>query len=138
MKTLVDSNILVYAFDKSDEKKHNIAKSVIESLCNSNEGVLSVQNLSEFARCSEKSKSNIAYSAIKHYIIQFIKTFQIISYNEKTVIAALQISSDYKIHFFDALLAATMEENSVSEIITENEKDFSKIPWIKVINPFRK
>jgi hypothetical protein len=30
-----------------------------------------------------------------------------------------------------------MKENGIDTIITENEKDFKKIPGIKVINPFK-
>jgi predicted nucleic acid-binding protein len=41
-------------------------------------------------------------------------------------------------NFWDALIVATMEENSIDTIITENEKDFKKVKWIKTINPFKK
>jgi predicted nucleic acid-binding protein len=48
------------------------------------------------------------------------------------------VQAIYKIPFWDALIVATMEENSIDTIITENEKDFKKVKWIKTINPFKK
>jgi len=41
----------------------------------------------------------------------------------------------YKVHFWDALIAATMIENNVFTIFTENTKDFKKIKGITAINP---
>jgi predicted nucleic acid-binding protein len=37
----------------------------------------------------------------------------------------------------DALIAACMLENGIEIIVTENERDFKRIPGITVINPFR-
>ncbi len=34
-------------------------------------------------------------------------------------------------------LTILMRKNNIYTIITENEKDFKKIPWLKVINPFK-
>jgi predicted nucleic acid-binding protein len=39
-------------------------------------------------------------------------------------------------HLWDAAIAATMKENDIFEIVTENVKDFKKIPQLKVSNPF--
>jgi predicted nucleic acid-binding protein len=41
----------------------------------------------------------------------------------------------YEVHYWDALIAATMRENNIFCIYTENG-DFKSIPWLKVINPF--
>jgi predicted nucleic acid-binding protein len=40
--------------------------------------------------------------------------------------------------FWDALIAACMLENGIEIIVTENERDFKRIPGITVTNPFRK
>ena len=48
------------------------------------------------------------------------------------------LSPQYKIPFWDEAIAACMKEKAVPEIIIENEKDFEKIPDIKVTVPFDK
>lgn len=57
--------------------------------------------------------------------------------DEKTVVEAINNQAIYGIPFWDALIVAAMEQNSLDTIITENEKDFKKISWLKVINPFK-
>ena len=67
----------------------------------------------------------------------FSKSSTIIYYNAQTIMEALHISKEYETSFFDSLIAATMQENGIDNIITENENDFSKIPWLTVSNPFK-
>jgi len=59
----------------------------------------------------------------------------VISFNEDTVINAIDISVKFKIHYWDSLLCATMKQNGITGLYTENEKDFKKIAWITVVNP---
>ncbi len=139
MKRLVDSNVLIYAFDDSDEKRHTIAKNVIADSVKENTGAISIQNLAELSRAlTERAKNPLNHNIVRSVILYFQDVLEVLIYNPHTVANALSIASIHKIHFFDALIAATMEENRITEIITENEKDFTKIPWIKVINPFKK
>jgi predicted nucleic acid-binding protein len=59
-----------------------------------------------------------------------------IDYNSRTVRkAAITVNNDNSLHFWDALIAETMIENKITEIYTENTKDFEKIPGIRAINP---
>lgn len=137
-KKLIDSNIIVYAYDNSDPGKHLIAKEIVTELEENNEGVLSVQNLAEFAKAlSEKAEPPRPYQEVRTYVLQLENVYRVVGYHPDTVAEALHIASNYGVHFYDALLAATMEENFISEIITEDEKDFGRIPWLKVINPFK-
>ena len=56
-------------------------------------------------------------------------------YNERTILKALSIKEEFKIPFWDSLIIATMKENGIYHIYTENIKDFN-IFGIKAINPF--
>lgn len=58
-----------------------------------------------------------------------------LDYDSKTIDKAINLSNNYNISFWDCVISATMIENSIFTIYTENEKDFNKIPGIKVINP---
>ena len=42
-----------------------------------------------------------------------------------------------RVPFWDALIAASMLDAGISSIVTENERDFRRVPGINVINPFR-
>lgn len=60
-----------------------------------------------------------------------------VSYSNMTVKAALEISKAFRAPFLDSLIAETMKENGINQIITENENDFIRIPGIKLKNPLR-
>ena len=53
-----------------------------------------------------------------------------------TFLTAIDLTSKYHVHLWDTLIAACMKENDLTEIVTENKKDFEKIPDIEVMVPF--
>ena len=137
-RMLIDSNVLVYAYDRSETKKYASAKGLVKEILNSRNGVLSVQNLAEFYyTITRKIEKPLQIDKAKQIVLDYMEGFEIVSYNGKTIIEAINSQAIYKIAFWDALIAATMEENKISTIATENERDFRKVSWIKVVNPFK-
>ena len=138
-KILIDTNVLVYGFENSDKFKQEKSMLVIEKSAVENNVFVSVQNMAELARVlTEKVKIKVPANITQMYLLKMGNLFRRIFYDEFTIMNALDISEKYKLHFFDALLVATMKENGIKTIITENDKDFEKIPFIKAVNPFRK
>jgi len=137
---LLDSNILIYAYDSSEKEKHVIAKNLIAD-CWKRKKIyaLSVQNLSELFFITTKKITNpVKPDEMKKNIQDIISftNFNILDINKNSILAAMDISSEIGISYWDALIASVMKENHIHTIVTENDKDFKKIPWIKVINPF--
>lgn len=135
---LIDSNILVYAFDSSEKEKHAKAAAFLENAVSLKTGFLSVQNLSEFhAAITAKIEKKVSREESLDTMRGFAESFRILRYNEKTAFEAVNLELLYKIPYWDALIAATMQKNNVKTIYTENEKDFKKIPWLTVVNPLK-
>ena len=61
----------------------------------------------------------------------------IIDRTKETLIKAMELTQGTGIHLWDTLISATMMDYGITQIITENEKDFSFIEGIKPINPFK-
>jgi len=138
-KALMDTNIIVYSNDTTEADKHLITKKFLKTIVTSHDIFISVQNLGEFSRIiTEKISRPLSYNKAKEMITNYSNAFKTITYSEKTILRALTLKSESNLHFWDSLIVATMEENSINTIITENEKDFRKVKWIKVINPFKK
>ena len=133
----VDTSVLIYSFDKTDIKKNKKSINLLNDLISNKKLVLSNQILEEFTYVAIK-KSNIPNNEIKKIIENLILTAKILNYNEKTILNSLDISSKYNLHFWDSLIIATMLENNIVTIYTENKKDFSKCNKIDVINPYEK
>lgn len=138
---LIDSNILSYVFDESEPEKRRIcADLAADCWKRKREFAVSVQNLSEFYVVVTKKISNPIPAKVAKDFIEHIIDFQgwhVINYDAQTIRSAIAISTKHGIHYWDALLAATMRENNIFSIYTENENDFKKIPWIKILNPFK-
>jgi len=136
-KTLVDSNILVYSAQADAGEKHILSGQVIQQLAQEKDLVLSVQNLAEMCRVlTEKMPNKMDYEKASQHVLGFAKDATILSYSPATIVQANALAKQHKIHFFDALLIATMQENSICEILTENVGDFRSIKWLKPRNPF--
>jgi len=139
---LVDSNILIYAYDKSEKEKNPIAERILESVIKNQSRIfLSTQILSEvYTNITSKIKRPLQKKEAKKLIEEFslINNIKTLIIKNKTILKAIDLSIEYNVQYWDALIAATMQENNIQTIITENAKDFKKIPWLKVVNPFSK
>ena len=138
---LIDSNILVYACDNSEEVKNKIASKLLESIAKNQMNIaFSTQNFSEFysvvtKKIQKPMKPEEAKQIIKD--LSNLSNIEILKINPETILNAIDISNNNKISYWDALIASVMQENNINTIITENEVDFKKIPGLKVINPFK-
>src|SRR3989344_5385734 len=136
---LIDTNILIYAYDNSEKEKHEIAKNILAKAWKEKVTyALSTQNLSElFVNVTKKIQNPVPVNEVEEDILSIISfpNFKILTIKPKTVVKAIEISSKFKLSYWDSLLVAVMYENDIDTIITENEQDFKKIPWLEVINP---
>ena len=135
---LIDTNILIYAYEEEESEKKEVSLKLVEKcFANEAEYAISVQNLAEFIAAytsKGKGKKELLEEAIRG--IAEHNNFLKISYNENTIVNALNIIKEANAPFWDALIAATMLENNIHKIYTENTKDFS-IAGITAINPFK-
>ena len=136
---LIDTNILVYAYDTSEGTKHDIAKEILKQIWQDGGGVVCVQNLMEFfVVITKKVTSPISVADAKIIIDDMTKSdsWRVIDRDINTFLKAIDIVSQYAVHLWDATIIACMKESGVMHIVTENTPDFEGIPNIHVILPF--
>ncbi|MEK6982619.1 MAG: PIN domain-containing protein [Candidatus Micrarchaeota archaeon] len=137
---LLDSNILVYAFDTSEGDKHKKAKILLNDCIEGKQSFsVSFQNISEFYNIvTTKIQKPLPLEEASRICekIFVLNSFRKIIPTSKSLLLAMTINKEYGIHYWDALIAADMIENGVHEIYTENLADFKKVPLIKATNPF--
>ena len=134
---LVDTNIIVYAYEIENSLRKKKSLEIIEK-CYKNEIMLALsnQNLAEFSYVALK-KLKLDAKTVKDIVkdISNFENFKKINYKRKTILSAIDITEKNKMSFWNSLIAATMIENGILNIYTENSKDF-KIPQLNVVNPF--
>ncbi|MBI2076645.1 MAG: PIN domain-containing protein [Candidatus Aenigmarchaeota archaeon] len=136
---ILDTNILVYAYDTFDKRKHEKCKPLVEAAFKG-DGRFAVSNqiLSElFFVLTQKLKKPFSLEdaeAIVSGIIDSANWIKI-NYDHETVKKAIAIAKSSKMPIWDSLIIATALENGITKIYTENTKDFKEIARIDAINP---
>ncbi len=139
-KLLIDTNILVYAYNVDEGKKHEIAQRLIEQLLQEHERIyLSAQTLSEFFTVvTRKTSRPLSPGEAKEIVMLTTKDerFAVLPITKESVQQAILIHMKTECKYWDCLIAAVMQEHAITIIYTE-DADFKKIPWLTVIDPFR-
>lgn len=140
---LVDTNVLIYATLEADPR-HARAREVLSlRLSPTVQLCVSVQNLAEMYPNLTGSKNSLPDTPeIARRKIESIAGLEgIIVWPLSLSITrrALSLCQEFNIsrqRYFDMQLAATMLEEGIGTILTENSKDFEGIKEIRVVNPF--
>ena len=137
---LIDTVVLVHAYTVSDDEKHRAALTLVERVWGGEEAVTTLQNLCEFFFVATgKVQKPISASAAEAVIKGILagSQWRVIDRSPETVSKAIELVKLHRAAFWDALIAACMMEHAIHTIVTENERDFRRIPGIMVINPFK-
>lgn len=137
-KFLLDTNTLIYAFDRTSPFHEKAVKIINLALEGNFEAFIAQQNLVEFSNVLIRDYKVQSFSVVED-IKNISLEFPIITPTPNTlnIFSDLLLNSKIKGYIFDLYLIATMLDNEVTGIITLNDKDFLGIKGINVVNPFK-
>ena len=137
---LFDTNVLVYAYDVSEKAKRQVARALLDEVWDQGGGVIALQHLSEFfVAVTGKVRRPISVASARTIVSDIARSSRwlVIDRHVRTMMTAMDLVARVRAPYWDALIAACMMEHGVHTIVTENERDFKRIPNITVINPFK-
>jgi predicted nucleic acid-binding protein len=134
-RCFVDTNILVYAHDRSAGLKHKRARLLIEDLWNSGQGVLSTQVLQELCINVRRKASRPLSVEETRRLVQDYLSWEIVVNTSASVIQALDIEVRHKISFWDALILQAAESSGVATLYSEDLATGQRYGSIRVVNP---
>lgn len=132
----LDANILVYAIDPTDPRKHEIARNLWEA-ARDNPCVLTTQTLAETYNAVSKKKPEraedayVALSALSSEV-------HVVSANVSDFEDAMTAHRSRPVHFWDAMLWSTARRHGCKVIVTENMPDWPLVEGVLYFNPFLK
>jgi len=136
-KYFVNTNILVYAHDRSAGLKHQRAQALVESLWESGQGVLSTQVLQELCiNLRRKVSKPLPVSEVRQLIRDY-STWEIMTNTSESVLAALDIEARYKTSLWDALIIQSAEASGASVLYSEDLSDGQKYGALRLVNPLK-
>ena len=139
-KIFIDTNILVYLFDKTERQKQTQAKKIISERLSSSKFFLSVQVINEFINITTKKISfPIPLNKQKEIIDLLNDIFIIASLSLETTLSAIEIKNKYKYSFWDSLIISSAIENKCNILFSEDMQHGSIVEsTLTIVNPFEK
>ena len=131
----VDSNVLIYAVDESNPKKHEAARLWRSELWKSRRGRISFQVLDEFYANVDRK-----WPAAREHLqaeIRNLMTWRPIELNAKLLEEAWRIQAHFKLSFWDALIVSAAQAASCRYLLTEDLQERQEMDGVVVVNPFR-
>ena len=132
-KFFLDTNILVYANDKSDPRKQISATKLVSDCIAEHKGVISTQVLQEYA-CVALHKLRQELPIIRRRLSQF-QSLKVVQVTPVLISRALELHAQYKIHYWDAAILAAAEEAQCDQLYSEDFPDAAVYDKVRVVNP---
>jgi len=143
MKILLDTNILVHAYNKSSPHQKKAGKIVKKALNGEMEAYVSSQVLYEFFAIVTSPKRvehpmNIEEAADLCTELGACREIEKANPTAITPKEVFKLAKEMNLSrgkIFDCVLAITAKENKIEAIYTENVDDFKNYEFIKTVNP---
>jgi predicted nucleic acid-binding protein len=134
---LVDTNVLVYAYDRTAPHKQQQALDTLDYLAIHGSGALSTQVLAEFfVAVTRKITTPLsladAYVRLEHLLL----AYTVLESSGLIVLEAARGTRDFHINFWDAQIWATARLNQIACILSEDFNTDSVIEGVRFVNPF--
>jgi predicted nucleic acid-binding protein len=134
-KFFVDTNILIYAHDRTMGVKHLRAQLLLEQLWNSGEGVLSTQVLQELCLNLRRKAANPLPLDEVRLLIREYSTWEMVTNTPDSVLRALDLEARYKVSFWDALILQAADYAGASVVYSEDLAAGQHYGAVQVVNP---
>ena len=135
-RVLVDTNILVYAYDADAGDKRSKARDVIDALWNDGTGVLATQVLAEFfVTITRRVKQPLSISSAKQIIEDYQAGWEVYPTTGSLVVKAISGVESHRLSFWDAMIWASAVINGVPTVYSEDMQDGQTIEAVLIKNP---
>lgn len=134
----VDTNILVYAYDSSAERRHELARALLTELWQNGQGCLSIQTLQEFYVTITRKVAQPMSVERAAQIISDLGHWKVHTPSVEDVLAAIALQQRYRLSFWDAMVLTSAERLECGVVWSEDLNPGQTYTSVKVLNPFVK
>ena len=132
----VDTNILIYAFDRSAGDKHLVANKLIRKLWKTRTGCLSIQVLQElYVNITQKVARPLSPETAAQ-LISDLSVWTVHRPGVDNVLEAIRLQTRYQISFWDAMVLASAQALSCQTLWSEDLNTGQIYGDVTVSSPF--
>ncbi|HBS27102.1 MAG TPA: PIN domain nuclease [Gammaproteobacteria bacterium] len=136
-KVFLDTNILVYLYDKNEAKKGTVAKQLIQEYGITGNIVLSTQVLQEFYVTVTRMGKHMLTKEEASEIVNDFSEFPLIQVNKDIIVRAMKRHQTKVFSFWDSLIVEAALQAGCSTLLTEDMQDGFIIDAMQIRNPFK-
>jgi predicted nucleic acid-binding protein len=132
----VDTNILVYAYDRSAGGKHAVAAQLVKDCWENQNGCLSIQVLQEFcAVVTRKIAAPLDHLTLRQ-LVSDLAQWRLQSPGAEDLLQAIDLQHRYQLSFWDAMIVQSALGLGCKQIWSENLNHGQMYGNVQVSNPF--
>lgn len=135
--TFVDTNVLVYAHDRSAGMKRDTAGALLTELWGTRAGTLSTQVLQEFYVTATRKLPHPLSAARARSVVERYSTWHIHSVEPADILAASELEKRHRVSFWDALIIVAATRLGASRLASEDMQHGRRIAGLRIVDPFR-
>ena len=134
---LVDTNILVYAYEPGHELKASRARACIRRLGAAHNGAVSAQVLGEFfVVATRRLRPPLTATVAESVAINLRRAWPVYDVTATAVIEAIRAVHQYQFQYWDALIWATAKLHRVPNVLTEDLPSGRLVEGVRFEDPF--
>jgi predicted nucleic acid-binding protein len=130
----VDTNVLIYAIDRADEKKHQRARQWSAELWRTRQGRVSYQVLQEFYVTVARKRPAARDEA--RATVRDLLAWRPVSVDGDLLDRGWALQDRYQLCFWDALIVAAAQAATCSHLLSEDLQAGQDFGGVVVVNPF--
>ncbi len=135
-KVFIDTNIFIYAHDLDAGRKHDVAKNLLESAWQEENGVISTQVLQEFYVNVTRKIPNPLSAVQARSIIEPYRAWHLEINDFESIVMASELAERHRLSFWDAMIVVAARRAKALKIVTEDLNHGQIIEGVLVENPF--
>lgn len=134
---LIDTNVLVYGYDRTEPEKQRQAIHVLEQLQSARNGYLSVQSLAEFFHVVTRgAQPKLPLSEAARQLEALALAWRVLNLTPQIVLEAARGVSTHRLAYWDAQLWATARLNQIPTLFSEDFATNTTLEGVRFVNPF--
>ena len=132
----VDTNVLVYAFEKSSSPKKRVAQRLLNELMEEDRLRVSTQVLQELFVTLTRKVSQPCSNDEALAVLEDLTAWPLMTIDYAAIRAAVRLASQATLSFWDALVVVAAARTGAAVLYTEDLNHGQEILGVRVGNPF--
>lgn len=135
-RVFLDTNVLVYAFDRDAPEKRTIARRVLSGDHRPEDLTISTQVLQEFYVATTRKLASALPDAVALAAVRHLAELTVVPVDAPLVVRAIGLAQRHQVSLWDALIVQSAIEADCEVLLTEDLHASWVVGSLRVENPF--